>query len=176
MPLRRHAALLAVFVAGLTVLGGIASATGPLTEDPGTATAADGRAAARLIAADALAATPAAPVRPPTIPVRGDRTAREPAIASYDGVASWYGHGFAGQRTASGERFDPARFTAAHRTLPFGTRLRVTHLRTGRSVEVAVNDRGPYVRGRDLDLSRAAAEAIGLVGSGHADVRIEVLA
>lgn len=174
MPLRRHAALLAVFVAGLTVLGGIAGAAGPLSEDPATAT--DAGAAMRLVAADALTTTSSPPVRLPTVPVRGDRTAQEPAMSSYDGVASWYGDGFAGQRTASGERFDPARFTAAHRTLPFGTRLRVTHLRTGRSVEVVVNDRGPYVRGRDLDLSRAAAEVIGLVGGGHADVRIEVLA
>jgi rare lipoprotein A len=163
-----------VFVAALSVLGGIAGAAGPLTDD--LATDGDARAAVRLVAADAPAAVLASPVRPPTVPVRGDRTALEPAISAWDGVASWYGQGFAGERTASGERFDPAGFTAAHRTLPFGTRLRVTHVRTGRSVEVVVTDRGPYVGGRDLDLSRAAAETIGLVGRGHADVRIEVLA
>jgi rare lipoprotein A len=166
-----------VFVAALSVLGGIAGAAGPLRDDLATdGTDGDARAAVRLVAADAPATVPAPPVRPPTVPVRANRTALEPAISAWDGVASWYGEGFAGERTASGERFDPAGFTAAHRTLAFGTRLRVTHLRTGRSVEVVVTDRGPYVRGRDLDLSRAAAETIGLVGRGHADVRIEVLA
>ena len=89
-----------------------------------------------------------------------------------EGMASWYGPGFAGRLTASGEVFDPNELTAAHKTLPFGTRLRVTHLRSGRSVVVRINDRGPFVGDRIIDLSRAAAEAIGLVGSGVGRVRL----
>lgn len=79
-------------------------------------------------------------------------------------MASWYGPGFHGRRTASGERFNTGAFTAAHRTLPFGTRVRVVNQTTGRSVVVRINDRGPFVRGRVIDLSKAAARAIGVSG------------
>lgn len=89
------------------------------------------------------------------------------------GKAAWYGPGFQGRRTASGERFDTYDLTAAHPTLPFGTRVRVTNLRNGRSVIVRVNDRGPYVRGYVIDLSYAAARAIRM--SGTTTVRLEVL-
>lgn len=85
-------------------------------------------------------------------------------------VASWYGPGFEGATTASGEPFDPNDYTAAHRTLPFGTKLIVTY--HGRSVVVRVNDRGPYVTGRDLDLSQAAAEHIGLTAAGVGTVAV----
>ncbi|MDQ7793392.1 MAG: septal ring lytic transglycosylase RlpA family protein [bacterium] len=88
------------------------------------------------------------------------------------GVASWYGPGFHGRRTASGEVFDQEAFTAAHRTLPFGTVAIVTRTDTGQSVAVRINDRGPWVPGRVIDLSRAAAKLIGLVGAGLADVRV----
>lgn len=91
------------------------------------------------------------------------------------GMASYYGRELAGNRTASGEAFDPADLTAAHRSLPFGTRLRVTNQRNGQSVVVRVNDRGPYARGRVLDLSQAAAEQIGMVSTGSAPVSIELL-
>ncbi len=84
--------------------------------------------------------------------------------------ASYYSSGY---RTASGERFNPNGFTAAHRTLPFGTRLQVTNPRNGRSVVVRINDRGPFVRGRSLDLARGAAFAIGMRGTGA--VRIALL-
>ena len=80
------------------------------------------------------------------------------------GQASWYGPGFDGRRTASGEIFDTEEMTAAHRTLPFGTRVRVTNQRTGVSTVVRINDRGPYAHGRVIDLSRRSAEAIGLSG------------
>ena len=80
------------------------------------------------------------------------------------GMASWYGPGFHGRRTASGERFNTHAFTAAHRTLPFGTRVRVVNRRNGRSVVVRINDRGPFVRGRIIDLSKSAARTIGLNG------------
>lgn len=90
-------------------------------------------------------------------------------------VASWYGDKYHGRRTASGEVYDMYELTAAHRTLPFGTRLRVTYPPTGRSVVVKVNDRGPFVRGRDLDLSYGAADALGMVGEGVARVRAQRL-
>jgi rare lipoprotein A len=96
-------------------------------------------------------------------------------VATLLGRASYYGAAFAGRRTSSGERFDPSDFTAAHRTLPFGTRLRVTNLGNGRSVEVRVNDRGPWHPRRSLDLSYASAQAIGMIHAGRANVRMEVL-
>ncbi len=82
------------------------------------------------------------------------------------GQASWYGERFQGRRTASGEPFDKNELTAAHPSLPFGTRVRVRHARTGQEVTVRINDRGPSVRGRIIDLSRAAAAEIGIVRSG----------
>ena len=90
-------------------------------------------------------------------------------------MASYYGKSFAGRPTASGERFDPRALTAAHRDLPFGTRLRVTNLENGRSVTVRVNDRGPYAAGRIVDLSWQAARELGMVDSGVARVRLEIL-
>lgn len=89
-------------------------------------------------------------------------------------VASWYGKPFDGQHTASGEIFKQEELTAAHRYLPFGTRVRVTNLHNGKSVEVIINDRGPYVEGRAIDLSRAAAVAIGLEERGIGSVKLEV--
>lgn len=91
------------------------------------------------------------------------------------GVASWYGPGFHGHATTSGEIYDQDDLTAAHPTLPLGTRARVTNLETGRSVDVRINDRGPFMKGRAIDLSYAAAHAIGVVGPGTAPVRIEVV-
>ena len=91
------------------------------------------------------------------------------------GVASWYGPGFHGQLTSSGERYDQHELTAAHPTLPLGTLVRVTNLDTHRSVDVRVNDRGPFAKGRAIDLSHAAARAIGMLGPGTAPVRIAVL-
>ncbi len=87
--------------------------------------------------------------------------------------ASYYGHELEGSPTASGEPFDPEGLTAAHKTLPLGTRLKVS--RGGESVKVTVNDRGPYVAGRDLDLSLAAAREIGLTGAAEAPVRVSTL-
>ncbi len=89
------------------------------------------------------------------------------------GVASWYGPGFHGRRTATGERYDQLQLTAAHRSWPLGTRVRVTHAETGRNVVVRINDRGPFVAGRDIDLSLGAARALGMVNAGTAEVRLE---
>lgn len=88
------------------------------------------------------------------------------------GVASYY---WQGSRTASGARFNPDGLTAAHRTLPFGTKVRVTNKRNGRSVVVTINDRGPFIRGRIIDLSRGAAGVIGMRSAGLAPVSVEVL-
>ena len=90
-------------------------------------------------------------------------------------LASWYGPGFIGRRTANGEVFTSAELTAAHKTLPFNTRVRVTNLSNGRSVVVRINDRGPFKPGRVIDLSRAAARQLDMVRSGVARVRLEVL-
>ncbi|MEW6324118.1 MAG: septal ring lytic transglycosylase RlpA family protein [Nitrospirota bacterium] len=92
------------------------------------------------------------------------------------GVASWYGEPFHGRLTASGERYDMHALTAAHRVHPFGARLQVTNLENGRAVIVRVNDRGPFARGRIIDLSFAAATAIGMIGNGTARVRVERMA
>jgi len=91
------------------------------------------------------------------------------------GLASWYGREHHGKRTASGEPFDMEALTAAHRSLPFGTWVRVTHLPTGQTVTVRINDRGPWVGGRVIDLSRRAAQALGILGAGVARVRLEVV-
>ena len=107
---------------------------------------------------------PAADTKPPEI-----------ALDSEVGVASFYGARFHRLRTASGERFDIHRMTAAHRTLPFGTRVRVTNLRNGRSAVVHINDRGPFVKGRVIDLSYAAARRLRMVQRGAERVRVEVL-
>jgi len=93
-----------------------------------------------------------------------------------EGLASWYGGKFHGRLTSSGEVFDTNEMTAAHRQLPFGTMVRVTNLDNGRSTVVKINDRGPFVEGRIIDLSRAAAEALDMLGSGVARVSLEIVA
>jgi rare lipoprotein A len=108
------------------------------------------------------------------LPAAGSRAEDEGPLAT-TGHASWYGHEFARRPTASGERFDPEKLTAAHRTLPLGTRLRVTNLRNGRSVLVTINDRGPYMRRREIDLSLGAARAIGIIRRGVERVRLELV-
>lgn len=91
------------------------------------------------------------------------------------GFASFYGNEFHGRRTASGERYDSDALSAAHRTLPFGTRVRVTNLKNGRSVVVTITDRGPFRRGRIVDVSRRAARELGMLRAGVARVRLEVI-
>ncbi len=111
----------------------------------------------------------------PQLPKLPQQIAFGPVRFSLRGVASWYGPGFHGNRTANGEVYNQNALTAAHRSLPFGTRVRVTHVRTGRSIVVRINDRGPYVGGRVLDLSAAAARVLGVMSTGVAPVRVEVL-
>lgn len=127
------------------------------------------------------APAPEAPT-PPSPPARTPapaqhRPQRESAIVPVQrGRVSLYGVDFAGQKTASGERFDPGALTMAHRTLPFGTRVRVTNLENHRSVEVRVNDRGPAVPGRIADVSLAAARKLGMTEDGVIDATLEVIA
>jgi rare lipoprotein A len=108
--------------------------------------------------------SPAQPSGPPT------------AGTTEDGIASWYGEPYHGRATASGRRYDMWEMTAAHRTLPFGTRVHVHNLANDRTAEVIINDRGPFVAGRILDLSRAAAETLDAIGPGVIPVRLEIVA
>lgn len=110
----------------------------------------------------------------PSASTLSERVAERPT-RTIVGQASWYGPGFEGRSTASGEAYDPSDMVAAHRSLPFGTRVRVTNRNNGLSTVVRIIDRGPYVGGRVLDLSAAAADAIGMRGSGTAPVSIEIL-
>lgn len=110
--------------------------------------------------------------------VYGCRTTAPPqptAPEALHGVASWYGEEFAGRTTANGEIFDPALLTAAHRTLPFGTVLDITNAKTQQTVRVRVNDRGPFIGGRVIDLSYAAAQRIGLIEPGIGEVEIKLV-
>lgn len=102
-------------------------------------------------------------------------TPREDYSYSETGIASWYGPGFEGKRTANGESFDPGELTAAHRTLPMPSLVRVTNLDNGKSVVVRVNDRGPFANNRIIDLSQRAAELLGFAGQGTAKVRVEIM-
>src|SRR3954467_10727242 len=108
------------------------------------------------------------PVPPPPPP-----TPNEP-LYTETGVASWYGHPYHGRIAANGERYDMEQLTAAHRTLPFDTWVRVVNLLNDKAVDVRITDRGPFVDGRIIDLSRAAARAIDVIGPGTAKVRVEV--
>lgn len=132
------------------------------------------------IAFSSLPAVRAAPPPPPEHAVDLDTIEPtievEPAAAAIaGGRASYYGSRFNGRRTASGERFDMNAMTAAHRTLPFGSRVRVTNPRTGKSVVVRINDRGPFHGNRVIDVSRAAASEIGMVASGTARVELALI-
>jgi peptidoglycan lytic transglycosylase len=110
-------------------------------------------------------------------PERSKNSPPPPSVSSIPnyrevGLASWYGPGFYGRKTASGERFKKNKLTCAHRTLPFGTQLMVTNLENGKNVEVTVNDRGPFVRNKIIDLSPAAAKELGLMKKGFARVEL----
>jgi rare lipoprotein A len=93
----------------------------------------------------------------------------------FKGRASYYANSLHGNKTASGARYDKNAFTAAHRKLKFGTKVKVTYIKTGKSVIVTINDRGPFAKGRVIDLSRAAAKQIGLIKSGHGKVTVAIM-
>lgn len=131
-------------------------------------------------AAPATAPEPSAPTsasrRQPSAGSRQAPTTAVPGEFTERGVASWYGAPFNGRRTSDGEVYDMYQLTAAHRTLPFNAVVRVTNLNNGKQVNVRINDRGPFVANRIIDLSYSAAEAIGMVGPGTAEVRLDVMA
>jgi rare lipoprotein A (peptidoglycan hydrolase) len=114
------------------------------------------------------------PVETNPLPTTPEVKPTETVLQTQTGQASWYGYE-AGNMTATGERYNARAMTAAHRTLPFGTRVRVTNLRSGKSAIVRINDRGPFIRGRIIDLSAAAAEVVGIKSSGVGKVRVDVL-
>jgi rare lipoprotein A len=113
--------------------------------------------------------------RPSGPPAANERRPAIPGEYVEEGVASWYGVPFNGRRTSNGEIYDMHEFTAAHRTLPFNCVVRVTNLNNGKQTEVRINDRGPFVADRVIDLSLSAAQAIEMVGPGTANVRLEIL-
>ena len=125
---------------------------------------------------------PPPPTSAPPTSAPGDETAGAATAASHGGhetgetgLASWYGHPYHGRASASGEIYDMEQMTAAHRTLPFGTMVRVHDLDNQKSVDVRINDRGPFVDGRVIDLSHAAARVIEMIGPGTAQVQLEIL-
>jgi rare lipoprotein A len=139
----------------------------------------DGRAgrgilALRVAALALLAAASACTAVPPPAPP-APAAVEQPTYAE-TGMASWYGRDHQGKKTAAGERFDMNQLTAAHRTLPLNTTVRVTNIDNQKTVKVRINDRGPYVRTRIIDLSSRAARALDIVDDGTAKVRLEVFA
>ncbi len=129
-------------------------------------------AAAALVLVYACAPYGPEPPAPPPPPV----ASTPPAVPlTQEGVASWYGPGFHGKKTTSGTVYDQYAMTAAHQTLPLGSNVRVTNLANGKSVTVLINDRGPFAKGRIIDLSYAAAQQVDMIGPGTAPVRVDVL-
>ena len=157
---------IALCLASLVVIG--CAGRGPIVSSPPSAPAPQ---------PEPVPASP--PVAQPSAPSASQPPTRSapfvPGIYVEQGVASWYGVPFNGRRAADGEIFDMNALVAAHRTLPFGSILRVTNLNNGRDVEVRVIDRGPFVGDRILDLARAAAVSLDMIGTGTAPVRIELL-
>jgi rare lipoprotein A (peptidoglycan hydrolase) len=113
--------------------------------------------------------------RVPIIPKKPEAAEKKGSDSVQVGLASWYTTNSRGKKTATGEVYDPHRRTAAHRSFPLGSRVRVTRLDNGKSIEVQINDRGPFVAGRVIDLSRAAADALGISEKGIVTVRVELL-
>jgi len=137
--------------------------------------AKSGDVAAKTVARVTIAVPPATPAEAANAAPQAEPSAESLGYEQV-GIASWYGGHHQGRLTASGERFDEAKLTAAHRSLPLDIKARITNLENGRSIEVTVNDRGPYVEGRVIDLSTRAARALGMQKDGLALVRIEVVA
>ena len=131
-------------------------------------------AIAGLIALSGCRKKHAARVFPPP-PISSPRQAPAPIQSTETGIASWYGHPYHGRAAADGEIYDMEGMVAAHRTLPFNTWVRVTNLKNGKQVEVRIIDRGPFIDGRIIDLSHAAAQAIDMIGTGIAPVRVDVI-
>jgi rare lipoprotein A len=167
---RRAITLQSAFVAALLGLAPLGASSAAVT-DPGTGA---------LDAAAAIEAVPLEPSTEVTAPDVAEPAPQDAPSAPQEtllgrGSASYYAAKFHGRRTANGETFNNRAMTAAHRTLPFGTRVRVTNPSSGASVVVRINDRGPFTKGRMIDVSRAAAEQLGLIARGHATVELALI-
>ena len=160
----------ALALAGLFGLAPLAASTAATTDTTGIETATS----AAII--ELVPVQPDTEVTAPAPAIEAPAASAPQETVLGRGSASYYAAKFDGRRTASGERFDNDDMTAAHRTLPFGSLVRVTNPANGRSVVVRVNDRGPFTRGRLIDVSRAAAEELGMVARGHADVELALIA
>ena len=160
---------LRVSIAAALLLGGSITAAFAASDDTAAAVAAS----AQADLAEADASLPRFTPSEADAPEAAEETDAAIAEDLGSGMASWYGTDFAGRKTASGEAFDPGEYTAAHRTLPFGSRVRVS--RGGKSVVVRINDRGPFHGNRVIDLSRAAASDLGLVSAGSGQVQLALL-
>ncbi|MGB3808052.1 MAG: septal ring lytic transglycosylase RlpA family protein [Erythrobacter sp.] len=160
------------------VLMGASGALGAIALSLGAVLAVSDNSPETVRLGNGLASVDAEPVTQyEPLPVK-QVSSPQPAPSASDigaGQASYYGPGFEGRRTASGERFDPNDLTAAHRTLPMGSRVRVTNSQTGDSVVVRINDRGPFHGNRVIDLSQGAARSIGLIRLGTANVRLALM-
>jgi rare lipoprotein A len=157
----------------MVVIAGMLGAMPLAASSPAVPNAEAGPAG--MDAAAAAAFIEIVPVPPTTETTIQPASVGEDAEVLGRGSASYYAAKFDGRRTASGERFDNDAMTAAHRSLPFGSKVRVTNTANGRSVVVRINDRGPFTRGRMIDVSRAAAEELGLVARGHATVELALI-
>jgi rare lipoprotein A len=157
-----NAKILACLVAGFTAVSGLAA----------TPAAADTEWLEKIFADNRRAATASSSRASKGRSTARESIARNTGYGGEVGVASYY---WQPQAVASGGRFNPNAWTAAHKTLPFGTRVRVTRLDNGSSVDVTINDRGPYVAGRIIDLSRRAAQSINMTGSGVTRVRVNII-
>ena len=189
-PARSFRSRFAVFALGavlaMPLAGAVAEESSDTTTTTTTTTTADAGFDAQFDAFEALPPAPVVEADAVDItaiqpPVEAEQPAPSPPVPTTNtrslgsGVASYYGAKFHGRRTASGARFDMNAMTAAHKTLPFGTRVLVTNPRNGKSVTVTINDRGPYAHGRTIDLSKAAATEIGLIQRGHGTVELAMI-
>jgi rare lipoprotein A len=172
-----RSAFIPLLVAGLTTAGAVLLPVLARELEPESVRQSLDLALNSAIEAESLPSESLPATDPAPTPVKAEPP-KPPApvvVSVTTGQASWYGPGFFGNRTASGEVFRPGTLTAAHRTLPFGTRVRVTNLWNGRSAVVRINDRGPFHGARVIDLAHGAANQLGLVASGVAKVKLEVL-
>ncbi|MCX9146825.1 septal ring lytic transglycosylase RlpA family protein [Erythrobacter sp. WG] len=164
--------LKAATLAALVALAPIGASTAIASDAPSNPALERAATSAAVVELVPIAPTPQVSA---AAPVDEAAPSRPEATVLGRGSASYYAAKFDGRRTASGERFDNDEMTAAHRTLPFGSRVRVTSVASGKSVVVRINDRGPFHAGRILDLSRAAAEELGLVARGSGTVELELI-
>jgi len=175
------AALTATLAAGAFLMPGVASdfdardTTDPLDPLVGVEATEPSPVASASLPAPTLSPDELREATTPSAPPTPKLTPSTDVVRVITGEASWYGPGFYGNRTANGEVFQPGTMTAAHRTLPFGTKVRVTNLWNGRSAVIRINDRGPFIHHRVIDLGHGAASELGLIASGIAQVRLEVL-